>query len=586
MKNLTEYQHVFQQEDFLAKLSHLDIFQPKIDDQLSLLESSQPKYPIHFEDRIGMSYFNSSKKEFTNEIPPNLFGRYIRGDINFYQTESENIDFTVKMALLTTYGSIFKNKVKHHLARSNLEHLLIHNKDKFEDFSREQYLFLIKLEKIFNIPSGQLTQFVPNEKQLEQEIKESYSVQGLSNLLDVKGFMIKTSTYQKKGRKKDNLTFDLFDTEPEEKPNNQWLDIHDVFKHFDDLMDKGDLRLSKLGIKLIQEHDPIEQLKVFQNILDNVKPEIKPYHNEMILLAVNAVLEINPELQIDTYLDKMTPPELKQAAKTALNAKLFEEPLVFDDYKHAPALTYFNHVLDNNHANVRMLAVINNKKNKDFLFDTFGIAPTGSGLNVMTDYFTQEQPFVDTQFEQSFSKTIGSRVLTAQGSHCFNQLKEEDWQKLLDVVIQFNWEQYSRHAKDEFQSILIAASARNPYMTELLVEALPEMIDTQAEKSKIIIQKIAETAIADNKPSSVNAVLNVLRTELITDKEDSIIDKHFAQTIFNQIYGKPKAFLSQLDIQADDIATFGLTIPKKVQQHLNIQPEEPKQPYTASGLKP
>ena len=113
--------------------------------------------------------------------------------------------FTVKMALLTLYGSIVNNVKKFTDSRETMEHILSNSPISLNE---KQYILLTKLETSFGI-ADQLSKFINNKTDLENQLKAQYSVYELAEMLSVKDFVIRTTKYSKK-HAPDIHTVDLF----------------------------------------------------------------------------------------------------------------------------------------------------------------------------------------------------------------------------------------------------------------------------------------------------------------------------------------------------------------------------------------
>ena len=102
--------------------------------------------------------------------------------------------FTLKMAFLTLYASIKDFKSKFQESRKTIENIL--NNYPVGELNEKQYIMLKKMEIAFGLENGDLDKFVSNKNELEEQLKEKYSLNELMKLTNPSDFIVKT--YNKK----------------------------------------------------------------------------------------------------------------------------------------------------------------------------------------------------------------------------------------------------------------------------------------------------------------------------------------------------------------------------------------------------
>lgn len=195
MSNKSQYSDYFNKTNLLNLFRENGLFDMKNDPLI--------KANLNLEEVVDFPIFSLSKKQFIKEIPSGEFSTNIYGDaIDEYGMPN---GFTVKMALLTLYGSIANNVKKFTDSRETLEYILSNSPISLNE---KQYILLTKLETSFGI-AGQLSKFINNKIYLENQLKAKYSVYELAEMLSVKDFVIRTTKYNKK-HAPDMHTIDLF----------------------------------------------------------------------------------------------------------------------------------------------------------------------------------------------------------------------------------------------------------------------------------------------------------------------------------------------------------------------------------------
>lgn len=195
MSNKSQYSDYFNKTNLLNLFRENGLFDMKNDPLI--------KANLNLEEVIDFPIFSLSKKQFIKDIPSGEFSTNIYGDVvDEYGMPN---GFTVKMALLTLYGSIANNVKKFTDSRETMEHILSNSPISLNE---KQYILLTKLETSFGI-ADQLSKFINNKADLENQLKAKYSVYELAEMLSVKDFVIRTTKYSKK-HAPDIHTVDLF----------------------------------------------------------------------------------------------------------------------------------------------------------------------------------------------------------------------------------------------------------------------------------------------------------------------------------------------------------------------------------------
>lgn len=195
MSNKSQYSDYFNKTNLLNLFRENGLFDIKNDPLI--------KANLNLEEVIDFPIFSLSKKQFIKDIPSGEFSTNIYGDaVDEYGMPN---GFTVKMALLTLYGSIVNNVKKFTDSRETMEHILSNSPISLNE---KQYILLTKLETSFGI-ADQLSKFINNKTDLENQLKAQYSVYELAEMLSVKDFVIRTTKYSKK-HAPDIHTVDLF----------------------------------------------------------------------------------------------------------------------------------------------------------------------------------------------------------------------------------------------------------------------------------------------------------------------------------------------------------------------------------------
>lgn len=204
----------FEKKDLLKKFrknGDLDIGSSSIFRQLSLIDNQEP---LDMSDIIQLPIFDINGKHFKNQLDETRITRNIMGDVE--DQDGNPSGFTLKMAFLTLYASIKDFKSKFQESRETIENIL--NNYPVGELNEKQYIMLKKMEIAFGLENGDLDKFVSNKNELEEQLKEKYSLNELMKLTNPSDFIVKT--YNKKQNK--NLELENDDNE-----NNLKLFDHD-----------------------------------------------------------------------------------------------------------------------------------------------------------------------------------------------------------------------------------------------------------------------------------------------------------------------------------------------------------------------
>ena len=167
---------------------------------------------LGLDDTIDFPILSLNKKVFMSKLPEGEISHNIYGDVldEFNMPKA----FSMKMAMFALYADIKHNLKKFTDVKEVMEHIFQTVPIKLDE---KQYILLNKLETYTSSP-GELTKYVENKNELEQSLKEKYSVYQLAELSNTSNFVVRTNSYIKKGYK-DEFTQDLF-SEVDNK-NNQ-----------------------------------------------------------------------------------------------------------------------------------------------------------------------------------------------------------------------------------------------------------------------------------------------------------------------------------------------------------------------------
>lgn len=210
----------FEKKDLLKKFrknGDLDIGSSSIFRQLSLIDNQEP---LDMSDIIQLPIFDINGKHFKNQLDETRITRNIMGDVE--DQDGNPSGFTLKMAFLTLYASIKDFKSKFQESRETIENIL--NDYPVGELNEKQYIMLKKMEIAFGLENGDLDKFVSNKNELEEQLKEKYSLNELMKLTNPSDFIVKT--YNKKQNKNPELenddnenNFKLFDHNDEHVVN-------------------------------------------------------------------------------------------------------------------------------------------------------------------------------------------------------------------------------------------------------------------------------------------------------------------------------------------------------------------------------
>ena len=186
------FTNFFEKKDLLKKFrknGELDIGSSSIFRQLSLIDNQES---LDMSDIIQLPIFDINGKHFKNKLDETRITRNIMGDVE--GQDGNPSGFTLKMAFLTLYASIKDFKSKFQESRETIENIL--NNYPVEELNEKQYIMLKKMEIAFGLENGDLDKFVSNKNELEEQLKEKYSLNELMKLTNPSDFIVKT--YNKK----------------------------------------------------------------------------------------------------------------------------------------------------------------------------------------------------------------------------------------------------------------------------------------------------------------------------------------------------------------------------------------------------
>lgn len=186
------FTNFFEKKDLLKKFrknGELDIGSSSIFRQLSLIDNQES---LDMSDIIKLPIFDINGKHFKNKLDETRITRNIMGDVE--DQDGNPSGFTLKMAFLTLYASIKDFKSKFQESRETIENIL--NNYPVGELNEKQYIMLKKMEIAFGLENGDLDKFVSNKNELEEQLKEKYSLNELMKLTNPSDFIVKT--YNKK----------------------------------------------------------------------------------------------------------------------------------------------------------------------------------------------------------------------------------------------------------------------------------------------------------------------------------------------------------------------------------------------------
>lgn len=186
------FTNFFEKKDLLKKFrknGELDIGSSSIFRQLSLIDNQES---LDMSDTIQLPIFDINGKHFKNQLDETRITRNIMGDVE--DQDGNPSGFTLKMAFLTLYASIKDFKSKFQESRETIENIL--NNYPVGELNEKQYIMLKKMEIAFGLENGDLDKFVSNKNELEEQLKEKYSLNELMKLTNPSDFIVKT--YNKK----------------------------------------------------------------------------------------------------------------------------------------------------------------------------------------------------------------------------------------------------------------------------------------------------------------------------------------------------------------------------------------------------
>lgn len=269
------FTNFFEKKDLLKKFrknGELDIGSSSIFRQLSLIDNQES---LDMSDIIQLPIFDINGKHFKNKLDETRITRNIMGDVE--DQDGNPSGFTLKMAFLALYASIKDFKSKFQESRETIENIL--NNYPVGELNEKQYIMLKKMEIAFGLENGDLDKFVSNKNELEEQLKEKYSLNELMKLTNPSDFIVKT--YNKKQNQniendgnENNLK--LFDNDNEnivsqsfnyENNNNQknedaYIDEDEVFDV--ELTTKPQIK-NEVATQIESDYSQEQEQKILQN---------------------------------------------------------------------------------------------------------------------------------------------------------------------------------------------------------------------------------------------------------------------------------------------------------------------------------
>lgn len=292
------FTNFFEKKDLLKKFrknGELDIGSSSIFRQLSLIDNQES---LDMSDIIQLPIFDINGKHFKNKLDETRITRNIMGDVE--DQDGNPSGFTLKMAFLALYASIKDFKSKFQESRETIENIL--NNYPVGELNEKQYIMLKKMEIAFGLENGDLDKFVSNKNELEEQLKEKYSLNELMKLTNPSDFIVKT--YNKKQNQTIELendgnenNFKLFDNENAvsqnvnyENNNNQAneedVDEGEVFDV--ELTTKPQIK-NEVVTQIEPDHSKVQEQE--QGILQNLNQESLSTQANMIDVENNVIKE-------------------------------------------------------------------------------------------------------------------------------------------------------------------------------------------------------------------------------------------------------------------------------------------------------
>ena len=292
------FTNFFEKKDLLKKFrknGELDIGSSSIFRQLSLIDNQES---LDMSDIIQLPIFDINGKHFKNKLDETRITRNIMGDVE--DQDGNPSGFTLKMAFLALYASIKDFKSKFQESREIIENIL--NNYPVGELNEKQYIMLKKMEIAFGLENGDLDKFVSNKNELEEQLKEKYSLNELMKLTNPSDFIVKT--YNKKQNQTIELendgnenNFKLFDNENavsqnvnyennDNQANEEDVDEGEVFDV--ELTTKPQIK-NEVVTQIEPDHSKVQEQE--QGILQNLNQESLSTQANMIDVENNVIKE-------------------------------------------------------------------------------------------------------------------------------------------------------------------------------------------------------------------------------------------------------------------------------------------------------
>ena len=525
---------------------------------------------LGLDDTIDFPILSLNKKVFMSKLPEGEISHNIYGDVldEFNMPKA----FSMKMAMFALYADIKHNLKKFTDVKEVMEHIFQTVPIKLDE---KQYILLNKLETYTSSP-GELTKYVENKDELEQSLKEKYSVYQLAELSNTSNFVVRTNSYIKKGYK-DEFTQDLF-SEVDNK-NNQPENNNITVKQEDNVSPKTKVETEQPLSKKEQSELIINELNSVTNKLMTVDGRtdisIQEGINQFAVLA-DQLLTISNKFNLNQLfkltLEDEALGDLKHVKK-ALDMKHGDnvEKVTFDDFfnddKTPNNLTKYNLLIGNNHNVVSVIAGFKDNKKLDKLYDTY-LVQDALGNTPIADYFAKD--VLHTDFDNSFHKTLnsGRNMGSLVGKILNKELDDKTYEVILDKIMQYSEPEENKkltgYALDEFKN-LFNVGIKNLQFLDDVKEKIDQTITTNPQFGSLVLSNTLDTMITHNNIDGINSVLTTIKAQEQTNPN---IDSNFVKESYQKALGLPDNIVGQLKVTQEDVDKYDLEITKKQQSKI------------------
>ena len=524
---------------------------------------------LGLDDTIDFPILSLNKKVFMKRLPDGENSHNIYGDV----LDEFNIPkaFSMKMAMFALYADIKHNLKKFTDVKEVMEHIFQTVPIKLDE---KQYILLNKLETYTSSP-GELTKYVENKNELEQSLKEKYSVYQLAELSNTSNFVVRTNSYIKKGYK-DEFTQDLFGES--NNTNNQLIN--------NNMTKKEENILSNHKVETEQPLSKKEQSALIINKLNNITNKlmtadgrtdisIQDGINHFAILA-DQLLTISNKFNLHQLfkltLEDKALQDLKHVKK-ALDMKHSNnvEKITFDDFfnedKTPNNLTKYNLLIGNNHNVVSIIAGFKDNKKLNKLYDTY-LVQDALGNTPIADYLIKD--VLHTDFDNSFHKTLnsGRNMGSLVGKILNKELDDKTYEVVLDKIMQYSIPEENKkltgYALDEFKN-LFNVGIKNLQFLDDIKEKIDQTVSTNPRFGSLVLSNALDTMITHNNIDGINSVLTTIKAQAQTNPN---IDSNFVKESYKKALDLPDYIVEQLKVTREDVERYGLEITKKKQSKI------------------